>query len=79
MPHYTQDQIEAANPVDLVDFLNSHGEKLKRCGAQHLWEKHQVWIRENRWYTHYDSEGGYSIGFVMKYFSLGPTMQQVES
>lgn len=58
MPHYTQDQIEAANQVDLVDFLHSHGEKLKRCGAQHLWEKHQVWIRGNRWYTHYDSVGG---------------------
>lgn len=71
MPHYTQEQIEAANQVDLVDFLNSLGEKLKRCGAQHLWEKHQVWIRENRWYTHYDSEGGYPIGFVMKYFSFG--------
>ena len=71
MPHYTQDQIEAANQVDLVDFLKSHGEKLKRCGAQHLWEKHQVWIRGNRWYTHYDSEGGYPIGFVMKYFTFG--------
>ena len=71
MPHYTQDQIEAANQVDLVDFLNSHGEKLNRCGAQHLWEKHQVWIRGNRWYTHYDSVGGYAIDFVMKYFSFG--------
>lgn len=71
MPHYTQDQIETANQVDLVEFLRSHGEKLKRCGAQHLWEKHQVWIRGNRWYTHYDSVGGYAIGFVMKYFSFG--------
>lgn len=71
MSHYTQEQIETANRTDLVDFLNIHGEKLKRCGAQYLWEKHQVWIRGNRWYTHYDSIGGYAIGFVMKYYAFG--------
>lgn len=70
MPHYTQEQIEMANNADLVKFLNHHGEHLKRCGAQYLWEKHQVWIRENRWYTHYDSVGGYAIGFVMKYYAF---------
>lgn len=70
MPHYTQEQIEIANQTNLVDFLNSHSEKLKHCGAQHLWEKHQVWIRGNRWYTHYDSVGGYAIGFVMKYYAF---------
>ena len=71
MPHYTREQIEAANRTDLVDFLTIHGEKLKRCGAQYLWEKHQVWIRGNRWYTHYDAIGGYPIGFIMKYYGFG--------
>lgn len=71
MDHYTKEQIEAANNADLVNYLNSHGEQLKRCGSQYLWEKHQVWIRGNRWYTHYDSQGGYPIGFVMKYYALG--------
>ena len=71
MLHYTQEQLETANQTDLADFLNNHGEKLKRCGAQYLWEKHQVWIRGNRWYTHYDSVGGYAISFVMKYYALG--------
>ena len=70
MPHYTKEQIEMANNTDLVKFLNQHGEHLKRCGAQYLWEKHQVWIRENQWYTHYDSVGGYAIGFVMKYYAF---------
>ena len=70
MPHYTQEQIEMANNADLVKFLNQHAEHLKRCGTQYLWEKHQVWIRENRWYTHYDSVGGYAIGFVMKYYAF---------
>lgn len=71
MPHYTKQQIEAANNTSLVAFLNSHGEKLKKVGFQYLWEKHQVWINNNRWYTHYDAVGGYAIGFVMKYYSMG--------
>ena len=70
MPHYTEQQIEAANNVSLVAFLNSHGERLKKFGAQHLWEKHQVWIHGNRWYTHYDAVGGYAISFVMKYYAM---------
>ena len=70
MPHYTEQQIEVANNKSLVAFLNSHGEQLKKFGAQHLWEKHQVWIRDNRWYTHYDAAGGYAISFVMKYYAM---------
>ncbi len=71
MPHYSEQQIEAANNTILVAFLNSHGEQLKKFGAQHLWENHQVWIRDNRWYTHYDAAGGYAISFVMKYYAMG--------
>lgn len=71
MPHYTEQQIEAANSVSLVSFLNAHGEKLKRFGTQYLWEKHQVWVTDNRWYTHYDAVGGYTISFVMKYYGMG--------
>ena len=71
MPHYTQEQIEKANRTDLVFFLQTHGEQVKRNGASHLWEKHQVWIREHRWYSHYESTGGYPIGFVMRYFGMG--------
>lgn len=71
MPHYTQEKIEKANRTDLAFFLQTHGEQLKRNGASYLWEKHQVWIKEHRWYSHYDSVGGYPIGFVMRYFGMG--------
>lgn len=70
MPHYTDQDIETANSVNLVSFLNFHGENLKKLGSQYLWEKHQVWINENQWYSHYDSLGGYSIKFVMKYYAM---------
>ena len=71
MPHYTQEQIEKANRTDLVFFLQSHGEQVMRSGSSYLWERHQVWIKEYRWYSHYDSTGGYPIGFVMRYFGMG--------
>lgn len=70
MPHYSEQQIETANSTSLVAFINSHGEQLKKFGAQHLWGKHQVWVRDNRWYTHYDAAGGYAISFVMKYYAM---------
>ena len=70
MPHYNDTQIQAANQVDLAAFLYAHGETLKKRGKQMLWEKHQVWIDGCRWYTHYDSKGGYAVKFVMRYFGL---------
>ena len=70
MPHYTDTQIDAANRSDIAAFLISRGETLKRVGQQFLWEQHQVWIKGCRWYTHYDSIGGYAVKFVMRYFDL---------
>lgn len=71
MPHYTQEQIERANSTELVDFLRTHGEKLKMKGSQYLWEKHQAWICGNRWYSHYHAVGRSAISFAMRYFALG--------
>lgn len=70
MPHYTDKQIQAANHCDIAAFLYAHGEVLKKRGKQMLWEKHQVWIDGCRWYTHYESKGGYAIKFVMRYYAL---------
>ena len=30
-----------------------------------------MWVTDNRWYTHYDAVGGYTISFVMKYYGMG--------
>ena len=70
MPHYTEQRIKAADEKSLVAFLNAHGESLKKHGDQYLWEKHQVWIKGNLWYTHYEANGGSAISFVMKYYAL---------
>lgn len=71
MPHYTQEQIEKANRTDLVAFLQNHGETVKQSGSSYYWKKHQVWLRDHRWYSHYESVGGYPVGFVMRYFGMG--------
>lgn len=68
MPYYTDEQIESANRVDLADFLQSRGEILSRKGKEYLWEKHQVWILGNQWFSHYELNGGLAITFVEKYF-----------
>ena len=70
MPHYTESQISAANHVDLAAFLMSRGEKLSHRGNQYLWEKNQVWIHGHEWYSHYESNGGHAVSFVMRYFGL---------
>ena len=68
MPHYTDEQIESANRVDLAGFLLSRGESITKRGSQYLWEKNNVWVSGNQWFSHYEVTGGLAVGFVMKYF-----------
>ena len=70
MPHYTTEQIDAANRMDIAAFLISRGEKLKRQGQEFIWRRNNVWIKDNEWYSHYDTIGGHAVSFVMRYFNL---------
>ena len=66
MATYTKQQIDAANHSDLAAFLLSRGETVRQKGREALWEKHQVWVNESKWYSHYEAAGGYAIDFVIK-------------
>lgn len=68
--YYTKEQIRLANETDLAEYLGSKGIQLRRSGGQWIWEENQVWVRGYKWYTHYESKGGYAVGFVMKYFNM---------
>ena len=70
MAAYTKQQITAADNTDLAAFLLARGEKVTRKGRQALWEKRQVWIDGAKWYSYYDTVGGYAIDFVRRYFGL---------
>ncbi len=67
---FSDEQIQIANQKDIGEFLRKNGEELKRVGNQLLWERNQVWVKENCWYSHYDGKGGNTVGFVMQYFNL---------
>ncbi len=66
----TQSQINSANQIDLTEYLFSRGENLKKVSSEYLWERNNVFVRGNKWYSHYEQTGGYPVEFVMKYFDL---------
>lgn len=70
MAAYTKQQITAADNTDLAAFLLARGETVTRKGRQALWEKRQVWIDGGKWYSYYDTVGGYATDFVRRYFGL---------
>lgn len=68
---YTQEQIDRANQVDLVSFLQGQGEQLVRSGKEYRWKKHDsVTVHRNRWFRFSRSKGGYPIDFVMEFWGL---------
>lgn len=69
--HFTEEQKQRANEVDLVDFLEMHGEKLLRSGREkRLASDRSITVRGNRWYDHEKERGGLSIDFLQEYYGL---------
>ena len=68
--NYTQEQIDRANRVDLVQFLHSQGETVIKSGNEYRWKRHDSGtVKGNIWFRHSQSKGGYPIDFVMEFFS----------
>ena len=66
---YTQEQIDRANQVDLVQFLLSQGEQLVKSGREYRWKNHDsLTVKGNKWFRHSQSKGGYPIDFVMEFY-----------
>lgn len=69
--HFTDEQKQRANSVDLVDFLRRQGEQLIRSGREWRWKRHDsVTIRGNRWFRHSARQGGLAIDFVQEFYGL---------
>lgn len=69
--HFTEEQKQRANEVDLVDFLEMHGEKLLRSGREkRLASDRSITVRGNRWYDHERERGGLAIDFVQELYGL---------
>lgn len=69
--HFTDEQKQRANSVDLVDFLGRQGEKLLRSGREkRLDSDRSITVRGNRWYDHETREGGLAIDFLQNFYGL---------
>jgi len=69
--HFTDEQKQRANSVDLVDFLERQGEKLLRSGREkRLANDRSITVRGNRWYDHEIREGGLAIDFLQNFYGL---------
>lgn len=69
--HFTSEQKERANSVDLADFLLRRGEKLIPSGREKRLERdHSITIRGSQWYDHEAEKGGGAISFVQNLYGL---------
>ena len=68
--HFTDAQKQAAKQTDLVSFLQSRGEKIKRSGSEYEWVGHHITIRGNQFYDHYEQRGGTAVDFVQEQYGL---------
>ena len=74
MPYinFTEQEKESANSASIVDYLNAHGESVKRAGREYVWDSPagKVSIHGSEWYSQYEQVGGGAINFVRKFFGL---------
>ena len=69
--HFTDEQKERANSVDLEEFLRQRGEKLLRAGREsRLARVHHITVRGNEWYDHIARQGGHAVSFVQHYYGM---------
>ena len=69
---FTDEQLAAANSINLVELMKRSGYPLKRIGSEYAWESPtgKVSIRGNSWYHQYDKEGGKPIGFLTRFHNM---------
>ena len=69
--HFTEEQKQRANSVDLVEFLQRQGEKLLPSGREkRLASDRSITVRGNEWYDHALEQGGLAIDFVQSFYGL---------
>ncbi|MEE0008839.1 MAG: DUF3991 and toprim domain-containing protein [Ruminococcus bromii] len=69
--HFTKEQREQARRTDFADFLNSHGEKVKKSGSEYEWldGSQKVTIRGHLWYHQYEQKGGDTVDFIRRFYN----------
>lgn len=79
MPYinFSDEDLYRANNADLVAFLESHGERVKRVGAtfQYIYTDaagthDSVTISGGKWYDHKNQRGGYAVKFLQEFLGF---------
>ena len=79
MKRFSQEQIDAANSVDLVAYLQARGYQMKREGSQmRLVEHESLYIRGNEWFWFSQRRGGKTLSFLTQYEGV-PFVQAVKT
>lgn len=70
--HFTEQEKQQANQVDIAAYLAAHGETVRKCGSEQSWESHggKVSIRGSSWYSQYERVGGGAVSFLQKFYGL---------
>lgn len=69
--HFTEDQKQQANAVDLVEFLRFKGEPLIRSGPEfRMSSNHSVTVQGNEWYDHAAEKGGGPVSFFKEFYGM---------
>ena len=75
---YTQEQIAAANSVDLPEFLRMRGETLERAGREYKLVYHDecgkhdsITLSGSQWFDHKNQVGGGPIRFMQQHYGMG--------
>ena len=69
--HFTEEQKQQARQTDIVSFLQSQGEQIKKSGSEYEWfyDSQKITIRDNLWFHQYERVGGDVIDFVRKFYN----------
>ena len=80
MPYipFTEEQKQAANSVELADFLSMRGEKLERAGREHkliytdeCGRHDSITMSGSTWFDHKNQTGGGAIKFMEYFYGMG--------
>ncbi len=79
MPYinFSEDDLYRANAADLVSFLQSHGEQVKKVGSTYKFiytdgsgTHDSVTIHGGKWYDHKNQRGGYAVKFLQDFLGF---------
>ncbi len=67
---FTEEERNRARETNLADFLEEHGETVKKSGSEFVWldGDQKVTLRKNLFFHQYEQKGGDAIDFVRKFY-----------